>query len=147
MRTKILETTVLATGLVVGALLFGAVGRVAAEEAKPLATPQAKGDIKAYRGAILEFFHTLQVIVDADPDEGTAPLTVHFSAEVQEGFAAEDPKFKWNFGDGSPAVSGENPTHVYTKPGRYRVVATATDATKRRGESKTLRIEVREPEK
>jgi PKD repeat protein len=35
--------------------------------------------------------------------------------------------YSWNFGDGSAAVSGTNPTHVYATPGTYTVTLTTTD--------------------
>jgi hypothetical protein len=44
----------------------------------------------------------------------------------------EDPAqpvtFTWNFGDGSPAGSGEAPTHIYAAAGEYTVTLTAADA-------------------
>jgi PKD repeat protein len=35
--------------------------------------------------------------------------------------------YSWNFGDGSPAVTGVTPTHVYAHAGPYTVTLTATD--------------------
>lgn len=36
--------------------------------------------------------------------------------------------WNWDFGDGSPPVGTQNPTHVYTQPGQYDVSLTVTDA-------------------
>ncbi len=35
--------------------------------------------------------------------------------------------FAWDFGDGSPGSSAENPTHTYAQPGSYTVTLTATN--------------------
>ncbi|WP_154673826.1 PKD domain-containing protein, partial [Singulisphaera acidiphila] len=38
--------------------------------------------------------------------------------------------YTWNFGDGTPNISGKgltNPSHVYAKPGTYTILVTATD--------------------
>lgn len=37
--------------------------------------------------------------------------------------------FEWDFGDGSPTVNQENPTHVYAATGSYDVTLTVTDTT------------------
>src|SRR5690606_38258568 len=36
-------------------------------------------------------------------------------------------QFEWDFGDGSPTSSDENPCHTYTTPGLYTVTLTATN--------------------
>lgn len=46
--------------------------------------------------------------------------------------AAGDPdgdplSFSWNFGDGSPAVAGQNPTHIYNAVGVYTATVTISD--------------------
>ncbi|WP_158069945.1 PKD domain-containing protein [Cnuella takakiae] len=37
--------------------------------------------------------------------------------------------YRWDFGDGSPAVTGSSPQHTFSKAGRYAVVLTFTTAT------------------
>jgi len=37
-------------------------------------------------------------------------------------------QWSWDFGDASPAVSGQNPTHIYTTGGNYNVTLTSTSA-------------------
>ena len=37
--------------------------------------------------------------------------------------------YSWNFGDGSPAATGTNPTHVFPTAGTYSVTLTVTDNT------------------
>lgn len=36
--------------------------------------------------------------------------------------------FQWDFGDGTPDISGQSVTHAYGQPGSYTVAVTATDA-------------------
>jgi len=36
--------------------------------------------------------------------------------------------FSWNFGDGSPPVAGQNPSHNYASAGTYNVLLTTTDS-------------------
>ena len=64
----------------------------------------------------------------ASAAKGPAPLTVRFSAQVP----AADPapavvSYGWTFGDGTSA-SGSAVAHRFTRPGRYTVTLTVTDA-------------------
>lgn len=87
----------------------------------------------------------LLIVASADPDTGPAPLTVQFQSEVYEGDEAVDPKFEWDFGDGSRVGKQQNPKHTYKTPGFYKVVLRVKDATGRTG-NEDLDIEVQEPE-
>src|SRR5262245_12502593 len=60
----------------------------------------------------------LIVWAETDVDSGEAPLTVKFSCEPLED-GVKSPSYEWDFGDGSPKVKGEAPSHTYTKPGTY----------------------------
>ncbi len=63
--------------------------------------------------------------INADPDIGTAPLTVEFSAVVDED-VQQPLSFQWDFGDGARDVS--NPTrHTYRVAGQYTVTLTVTN--------------------
>lgn len=64
-----------------------------------------------------------QVIAEVDPDglESCGEATVTFT-NLSNGVS-----YEWDFGDGSPAVSVENPTHTFTTPGQYEVTLTAVD--------------------
>ncbi len=57
----------------------------------------------------------------ASPVGGYAPLDVFFSRVESEG------KVHWNFGDGTTS-NEENPSHTFTKYGKYTVELTVTDA-------------------
>jgi PKD repeat protein len=55
--------------------------------------------------------------VDADPDIGTVPLSVEFSAMLDEDLSPPV-SFRWDFGDGAQDFS--NPAHhTYREPGQY----------------------------
>ncbi len=60
-----------------------------------------------------------EATVSADVVQGTAPLTVHFSAPAGV-------ECHWDFGDGSTARN-PNPSHVFEHFGRYPVTLTVTD--------------------
>ena len=55
---------------------------------------------------------------DGTPEEGQAPLTVEFKADVEGG--TPPLKYTWTFGDGTPNSNDANPKHTYEKPGKYR---------------------------
>ena len=66
------------------------------------------------------------VALSADPQSGTAPLLVRFTAN------GSDPDgdaltYRYDFGDGSKPVTGANPSYRYTKPGVYTARVTVTD--------------------
>ncbi len=51
---------------------------------------------------------------------GCAPLNVNFTNST-----TGSPTYNWNFGDGSPTSSQQNPTHIYSLPGTYNVTLIA----------------------
>jgi PKD repeat protein len=64
--------------------------------------------------------------IDAAPDVGAAPLTVHFVAVIDDEEIPGPLRFLWEFGDGSRDVS--NPTsHTYRRPGEYTALLTVTN--------------------
>ncbi len=68
---------------------------------------------------------TIAIDIDADPDIGLAPLSVHFSAVLGRQPAGQL-SYQWDFGDGSQDTS--NPTsHTYSEPGQYTTTLTVTD--------------------
>ncbi len=63
--------------------------------------------------------------INADPDIGTAPLAVEFSAVLDEDLPGPF-YFQWTFGDGGRDVS--NPTtHTYRLAGEYTATVTVTN--------------------
>ncbi|GAB3125388.1 hypothetical protein GCM10027056_20720 [Glaciibacter psychrotolerans] len=63
----------------------------------------------------------------ADVTNGPAPLTVKFSSEGTRHPTSNRITLEWSFGDGSPAVTEANPTHVYADNGQYTAQLTVTD--------------------
>jgi len=58
------------------------------------------------------------------PTSGTAPLTVQFT----DSSSGSPTAWSWNFGDGSPAETSRNPSHVYSSAGTFSVSLTATNS-------------------
>jgi len=84
---------------------------VAAAPAAPAAEPPAE---------------ELYVDLEGDPDEGAPPLTVKWTSTVEDGTPPYT--YKWDFGDGSPASSEANPTHVYQKEGEFTATLSVSDS-------------------
>jgi len=61
--------------------------------------------------------------INADPEVGTAPLEVQFSAEFTEDLIDEQEEIEWDFGDGTQS-NESSPVHVYI-PGVYTACLTA----------------------
>jgi len=78
---------------------------------------------------------------DSDTDEGKAPLTIQFTADVEGG--TPPLKHVWKFGDGTPDSTEPNPKHTYAKPGQYRADLEVADSA---GDSDSdyLEIDVQE---
>ncbi len=73
------------------------------------------------------FIHSMSL---ADPDftadapSGCAPLQVAFSDQT---LGSVD-TYSWNFGDGSPVSTAQNPVHTYEEPGTYTVTLTVQNS-------------------
>jgi PKD repeat protein len=69
---------------------------------------------------------TVNMVADFSADEtvGPADLTVHFT-DMSIG---QPTSWDWDFGDGSPHSTEQNPTHVYTVTGRYTVTLIAANS-------------------
>jgi PKD repeat protein len=63
----------------------------------------------------------------ATPTNGPAPLMVQFTAPATDTFGHAITNWQWNFGDGSPVVSAQNPSHTYTQLGTYQPTLVATN--------------------
>jgi hypothetical protein len=60
------------------------------------------------------------------PTTGMTPLTVSFLGAASGGDGGPY-TYTWNFGDGSPAASAQNPSHTYNFGGTYTVILTVQD--------------------
>jgi PKD repeat protein len=69
-------------------------------------------------------------VADAGPDQSaTVNLPVQFNGSFTDGDQGDTHTISWNFGDGSPAVTGTlTPTHAFAAPGLYTVTLTITDS-------------------
>ena len=76
----------------------------------------------------------------ADKSGGFGPLTVSFTDNSSGGPTA----WTWDFGDGSPTSSAQNPMHTYTTNGAYDVKLTATTTCSTNSTTKTAAIRVGE---
>ncbi len=61
--------------------------------------------------------------IDTGTYKGCVPLNVNFINS-----SANAAGYTWNFGDGSPDNTAAAPTHIYTKPGTYRVMLIAANS-------------------
>jgi PKD repeat protein len=75
--------------------------------------------------------YELDVIAEAEPDEGAPPLKVQFTASVEEDEGGPW-KFEWDFGDGQKSTE-QNPTHTYEKIGEYTATLTVIDQKNNKG--------------
>jgi PKD repeat protein len=75
--------------------------------------------------------YELDVIAEAEPDEGAPPLKVQFTASVEEDEGGPW-KFEWDFGDGQKSTE-QNPTHTYDKVGEYTATLTVIDQKNNKG--------------
>ncbi len=118
----------LLAALLPAALAAGAAPRAARDPGRG-ATPIAGGSSPLACGG------TPNVTILATPPNGTAPLSVLFSAAVTGGCAPYE--VEWEFGDGGEA-SGANVTHVFRGAGVFDVLATAIDQLSHRGSNRTV---------
>jgi PKD repeat protein len=75
--------------------------------------------------------YELDVIAEAEPDEGAPPLKVQFTASVEEEEGGPW-TFGWDFGDGNKSTE-QNPQHTYAKVGEYTATLTVTDQKGNKG--------------
>jgi PKD repeat protein len=85
-----------------------------------------------------------KAMVTASATSGTAPMAVSFSAAGSSDPDGVIVAYQWNFGDGSPPVSGPTPRYTYTRVGTYNAVLEVTDNTGMKA-SKAATITVRAP--
>jgi len=90
------------------------------------AAPTAKGE-----GGDEDEEYELDVIAEAEPDEGAPPLKVQFTASVEEEEGGPW-TYAWDFGDGAKS-SEQNPLHTYDKVGEYTATLTVTDQKGNKG--------------
>jgi len=69
----------------------------------------------------------VRAVINAMPEEGTAPLTVEFDGSTSSAFRGRIVSYEWDFGDGSaPTITGAKITHKYDQVNTYTVKLTVT---------------------
>ena len=76
----------------------------------------------------------------ADPSTGFAPLEVDFAVTATDADEGDELTYSWDFGDGSPVSTEQNPTHTYTAEGDYEAEVTVSDGEDER--SRTVAVNV-----
>jgi PKD repeat protein len=126
-----MRSTVLRAGLVAGLLGLVACGP---EKSAPTATtttaPKPAGTT-ATTVPTTEEEYELDVIAEAEPDEGAPPLKVQFTASVEEETGGPF-TYHWDFGDGASSTE-QNPSHTYAKVGEYTATLTVTNQKGNKG--------------
>jgi PKD repeat protein len=70
---------------------------------------------------------TAAITLPSSPKAGIA-ATFHGGASSDPYPGGSISSYSWNWGDGTPASSGADPTHTYLAPGEYTVTLTVTDS-------------------
>jgi PKD repeat protein len=125
-----MRSTLVLVGLAAGALMVAACGggespstvttTTVAKAMTPTTVPEAEEDE-----------YELDVIAEAEPDEGAPPLKVQFTASVEEETGGPF-TFAWDFGDGNKSTE-QNPVHNYDKVGEYTATLTVTNQKGNKG--------------
>src|SRR5438445_12814371 len=127
-----MRSSLLRAGLAASLVTFAACG--GSETPTAPATPTAMAP-KAQAGGVttttVEEEYELDVIAEAEPDEGAPPLKVQFTASVEEESGGPF-SFGWDFGDGSKSTE-QNPSHTYAKVGEYTATLTVTNQKGNKG--------------
>jgi PKD repeat protein len=129
-----MRSIVLRAGIVVGLLDLAACGGPA--QPPPATTTTTVAATKpaatnAPTATTQEEEYELDVIAEAEPDEGAPPLKVQFTASVEEESGGPF-TFHWDFGDSSSSDE-QNPSHTYTKVGEYTATLTVTNQKGNKG--------------
>src|SRR3954447_22596289 len=87
-------------------------------------------DAGLYRWDYVKGQRAPKAVLTTDRTDGPTPLTVKFTGSAS---SDDDPgdsiRFEWDFGDGSPLSTEPDPTHTYTKAGRYQAILSVFDST------------------
>ncbi|HXJ36113.1 MAG TPA: PKD domain-containing protein [Candidatus Eisenbacteria bacterium] len=131
MRVYVWSACVLALPLVMGGC-GGSETPPAGTPAKPTTAAPATPPTTAKAGTTAEDEeYELDVIAEAEPDEGAPPLKVQFTGSVEEEEGGPW-KFEWDFGDGQKSTE-QNPSHTYEKVGEYTATLSVTDQKSNKG--------------
>jgi PKD repeat protein len=127
-----MRSTVLRAGLVLSLLGLAACGpeKPANTTTTTTAAPKPAGT-PSTTAPTAEEEYELDVIAEAEPDEGAPPLKVQFTASVEEETGGPF-TYHWDFGDGASSTE-QNPSHTYAKVGEYTATLTVTNQKGNKG--------------
>jgi PKD repeat protein len=124
--------TPVVAGLVAALVALGGCGGGEAPKSAPTpTTAKPTGTTVAPQTPEDDLEYELDVIADAEPDEGAPPLKVQFSASVEEEEGGPF-TFHWDFGDGKSSTE-QNPMHTYDKVGEYTATLSVTNVKGQKG--------------
>lgn len=78
----------------------------------------------------------VQASFTENPPTGCGQASVNFTDQS----TGNPSSWSWNFGDGSPASTSQNPTHFYGSPGQYTVTLTASNGVSSSSVSNTVNV-------
>jgi PKD repeat protein len=127
-----MRSTVLRAGLALSLLGLAACGpeKPANTTTTTTAAPKPAGTPPTTAPTAEEEYE-LDVIAEAEPDEGAPPLKVQFTASVEEETGGPF-TYHWDFGDGASSTE-QNPSHTYAKVGEYTATLTVTNQKGNKG--------------
>ncbi|WP_169542310.1 ThuA domain-containing protein [Solirubrobacter soli] len=77
-----------------------------------------------------------KAVLTTNKTDGALPLTIQFKGSAStDADPGDSIRFEWDFGDGSPLSTEPDPSHVYTKAGRYTAILKVIDSS---GQTSTL---------
>ena len=126
-----MRVTLLRAGLIGSLFTLAACGGGAEKPAATTTTTAAAKQTGTTAPAAQEEEYELDVIAEAEPDEGAPPLKVQFTASVEEEGGGPF-TYHWDFGDGQSS-SDQNPSHTYAKVGEYTATLTVTNQKGNKG--------------
>src|SRR5690348_3513757 len=126
-----MRVTLLRAGLLGGLFTLAACGGGEKPAATAPTTTVMKPTGTTAAPAAQEEEYELDVIAEAEPDEGAPPLKVQFTASVEEESGGPF-TYSWDFGDGSKSTD-QNPSHTYAKVGEYTATLTLTNQKGNKG--------------
>ena len=126
-----MRVTVRRAGLVVALFSLAACGGAPEKPATTTTTVPKPTTASTAAPSAEDEEYELDVIAEAEPDEGAPPLKVQFTASVEEETGGPF-KFHWDFGDGSSSDE-QNPVHTYAKVGEYTATLTVTNQKGNKG--------------
>jgi PKD repeat protein len=85
----------------------------------------------------------LTAAATASVTRGELPLTSQFSGGASGGIPPHT--YSWDFGDGSPATTTQNPTHTYVRVGTFTVTLTVRDSVGKSALDNHIAVTVLEP--